>query len=871
MATYDITDSSFNIENVIDGDILNCPYTGSETSIQLLPGKYKFTITGATGNFGGNKSTTTATYTRVGGGGTSVGTLEIDEELTIYINVGGCGQTYTGTSTSSRAGGYNGGGSANAYGGVGGGATHIATKSGLLSTLKNDKNKIIIVAGGGGGSNYYSGNSTYYGNGGSGGGTTGAAGTKSGSANTTYAGQGGTQTAGGAAGTNGTRKGQAGSFGQGGSNTSGTSSYSSSAGGGGYYGGGAGSNEESGGGGGSGYVNTSLLTNASTTQGTATSTYTNGSCSIEVIEMIGLGELCDVNVSLSGGNFIDGHERGTYTLRQGRSDTYQFIPLDVNDPVKVFENDVDKSSLLTSQSISNTVSVEARSDADYGFTLDASDNYYKSQNKGQENSAALCRVQLSTIQQSTIRFTVVSYTEEDYDIGVIGKLDTELNNSYTSDTTGFWNSMGHNSQSAQTVDIPCPPGFHFIDVKYIKDPATNAGNDQFYFKVQILPIATAPSFIYTYTLSNIQEDTTLRILIGDVTKNLSVLSSGEHVYLNPNGEASVYKGDNYTLAITPEDETEWYIDKITDNNVDVTNALVPPHTLPEGTYEVQSYPNASYGFTLTNGYYQSTNTTGKSASLCKVVFTTSVPSRVVLTYQSTYYASNSTYWSGYISEVNAGLRTDSAVDTSGYAWRQYDTKTSVTTDTDFTFDIPAGENFVTIKYANNTSSSNSNRHMKFKIKSITALESLEVPYYSYSLTNVQVPHNIIVVTKEYPKYKVTVTHSEFGVIDKDGEHLIKQGQDFTIDCTPDTNYITDKIFVNSNSVTFNNNTYTLSNIQNDTNIYVLFTTGNVQFYQKNNGQWRQVQQVYKKVNGRWEEIEFALVGDPNAKYIKKEI
>lgn len=204
-------------------------------------------------------------------------------------------------------------------------------------------------------------------------------------------------------------------------------------------------------------------------------------------------------------------------------------------------------------------------------------------------------------------------------------------------------------------------------------------------------------------------------------------------------------------------------------------------------------------------------------------------------------------------------------------WNNINNKSTIPAATTVVAVLSAGIKIATIKYANDTSSSNSNRNMKFKIKSITALESLEVPYYSYSLTNVQVPHNIIVVTKEYPKYKVTVTHSEFGVIDKDGEHLIKQGQDFTIDCTPDTNYITDKIFVNSNSVTFNNNTYTLSNIQNDTNIYVLFTTGNVQFYQKNNGQWRQVQQVYKKVNGRWEEIEFALVGDPNAKYIKKEI
>jgi hypothetical protein len=107
--------------------------------------------------------------------------------------------------------------------------------------------------------------------------------------------------------------------------------------------------------------------------------------------------------------------------------------------------------------------------------------------------------------------------------------------------------MGHNSSSEQTVDIPCPPGYHFIDVKYIKDPATDSGNDQFYFKVQILPITSTSSFVYTYPLNNIQEDSTIRIMIGDVTKNLSVLSSGEHVYLNPNGEASVYKGDNYEL------------------------------------------------------------------------------------------------------------------------------------------------------------------------------------------------------------------------------------------------------------------------------------------------------------------------------------
>lgn len=869
MATYDITSNSFNIEDIIDGDILNCPYTGSQTQIELPAGTYRLTCVGASGNWGGNKSTTNATYTRVGGGGTSVGTLELEDDTVLYINVGGCGSTYTGTSTSTRNGGYNGGGNSNAYGGVGGGATHIATVGGLLSALSSNQSAVIIVAGGGGGSNYYSGNSTYYGNGGSGGGTSGAAGTKSGSANTQYCGQGGTQSNGGAAGTSSSRKGTAGSFGQGGSNTSGTSSYASSAGGGGWYGGGAGSNEESGGGGGSGYVNTTLLTDASTTQGSATSTYTNGSVTIQVIELSGGSNRYDVSVSLSGGNFIDGHERGTYQIKEGRSDTFNFIPLNASDPVKIFRNDVDVSSSVTTQTITNSITVNAKSDASYGFTLDASDNYYKSQNKGQANSSALCRVNVSCIQQSTLRFTVISYTEEDYDIGVIGKLDTELSNSYTEDTVGFWNSMGHNSQSEQTVDIPCPPGDHFVDVKYIKDPATDSGNDQFYFKLQILPLTSDSNFIYTYVLDNVIENTTLRIQFGDVTKNMSVLSSGEHVYLNPSGEASVYKGDNYQLQITPEDETEWIIDKVLDNNVDVTSSVVAPHYMPDGTYEVQEYPGASYGFTLTNGYYQSTNTASKTASLCKVVFTTSVRSKVTLTYQSTYYSSSSAYWCGYISEVNASLRTDSAVDTSGYAWRQYDTKTSVTTDTDFEFEVPAGTNFVTIKYANDTSSSSNSRNMKFKVKSIEPLEDLYIPYYTYDLSNVQVAHNIIVVTKQVPRYNVTVTASEFGAVDKMGVNVVKEGQSLTLVCTPNTNYITDKIFVNSNSVSFSNNTYTLSNVQNDANIYVLFTTGNVQFYYRNGNTWTPVIQAYKKVNGRWEEIEFTLVGDPNAKYIRK--
>jgi len=40
MATYDITSASFNVENIEVNDVLNCPYTGSETTITLPAGIY---------------------------------------------------------------------------------------------------------------------------------------------------------------------------------------------------------------------------------------------------------------------------------------------------------------------------------------------------------------------------------------------------------------------------------------------------------------------------------------------------------------------------------------------------------------------------------------------------------------------------------------------------------------------------------------------------------------------------------------------------------------------------------------------------------------------------------------------------------------
>lgn len=230
----------------------NFDYTGAvQNYTTVCRGKHTLTVWGAQGGNTGGK------------GGYSTGVVNLNENMKLYIYVGGQGST----------GGFNGGGStASTNGGDGGGASDIRIGTDSLYAR-------VIVAGGGGGKGQDSCAA-----GGVGGGTTGG-GSASQSSCGTQAG-GGTQTAGGAKGYySGTYGANTGAFGKGGN--AGSGSYAGGGGGGGWYGGGAGASAgwSNGGGGGSGYVYTSstasscpsgckltssyYLTNASTTAGSS--------------------------------------------------------------------------------------------------------------------------------------------------------------------------------------------------------------------------------------------------------------------------------------------------------------------------------------------------------------------------------------------------------------------------------------------------------------------------------------------------------------------------------------------------------------------------------------------------------------------------
>lgn len=190
-----------------------------------------------------------------GAGGKSTGNFTFISGQPYQLVIGGAG-------VNGGAGGFAGGGSGGGGSGRGGGGGGY---TGLFINSVSHSNAIIIAGGGGGGSNDPAGGGA---GGGDSGGNSGNAGDRGGF--------GGTSSTGGAGGSGGSP----GSALQGGPGSAG--------GGGGYYGGGGGTPfngccADGAGGGGSGYVNTSLVTNASTTSGAGSAPSSEGTFKIDVV------------------------------------------------------------------------------------------------------------------------------------------------------------------------------------------------------------------------------------------------------------------------------------------------------------------------------------------------------------------------------------------------------------------------------------------------------------------------------------------------------------------------------------------------------------------------------------------------------------
>ena len=117
-----------------------------------------------------------------------------------------------------------------------------------------------------------------------------------------------------------------------------------------------------------------------------------------------------------------------------------------------------------------------------------SNNYYQSQNKGINKSAAVCKVKFYVPVEATITFTYINYAEATYDFGVFGNIDVPLSTDYyAAGSNGATitdssyklacNTSSYNSSSAKTLTYTMSAGNHEIYVKFSKDDATASNND----------------------------------------------------------------------------------------------------------------------------------------------------------------------------------------------------------------------------------------------------------------------------------------------------------------------------------------------------------------------------------------------------------
>lgn len=184
---------------------------------------------------------------------------------------------------------------------------------------------------------------------------------------------------------------------------------------------------------------------------------------------------------------------------------------------------------------------------------------------------------------------------------------------------------------------------------------------------------------------------------------------------------------------------------VTDNGTDVTSQFVH-HSGTTGEYTIEN--RGSYGFALSNGYYVSQNKgVDKTAAVCRVSFNLPVAATVTFTYIN--YAEEA-YDFGVFGNLDTALSTTyysagssgaTITDSSYKLACNSSTYNKSTTQTLTYSNVAAGEHYIDVKYSKDDASAAHNDTLQFQVE-ITYNQS--VSYYSYSITNIQADHAIVV-------------------------------------------------------------------------------------------------------------------------------
>lgn len=402
---------------------------------------------------------------------------------------------------------------------------------------------------------------------------------------------------------------------------------------------------------------------------------------------------------------------------------------------------------------------------------------------------------------------------------------------------------------------------------------------------------TLPSsggYYYEYTVANIAADHV--ILVEEAGVFVPPDEDPEYTYypvtissINAQttpgtGTVRVQEGTNQTVTITPSDP------KLTlalDNGVDITSQL--QGGTPVTNYEVeQPY---TYGFTLnSNDYYESENKgVSSSAAVARVRFDLECECLVTFTYINYGEAGYDYGMFGNIdTELNStGNTASSSSSTPGDATSSYKYVCSASADStsstrELTYNVPAGEHFIDVKYAKDQAADSGNDSLQFKID----IEPLGAGSYSYTLSNIQERHSLIFVFGDVDYYFVT-SSGENCKLYPDGQMIKLAGQSYHLTIVPDN--ITADVSITDNNVdvtsslikeegvsktgaTIVNYIYKITNVNSTHSLSI--TVGNTRIFIKTGGSWRSYSKVWKKISGSWVQQEDIRIFDANTKYVR---
>lgn len=404
--------------------------------------------------------------------------------------------------------------------------------------------------------------------------------------------------------------------------------------------------------------------------------------------------------------------------------------------------------------------------------------------------------------------------------------------------------------------------------------------------------STGNIYYWTYTISNITTNHTILIdesgpfIPPDEDPQYNyypITISSINAQTTPGtGTERVQEGTNKVITIEPLDPQ---LTLALDNGTDITSQLV--HLPPVNNYTVTTkVSGASYGFNLNSstGYYVSTNNgVAKSASVARLNCDFESDCLVTITYIN--YAEAS-YDYGLFGKLDTTVATDGLTAASGGSAPSDSTNNyqlamcsnSSSTQT-ITYEVPAGEHYIDIKYGKDDGTNSNNDSLQWKVTSVE--QTSAGGSYTYTLNNINRKHSLVFIFGDVDYYFVTSSGNDAKLY-PDGQSVLLSGYDYKLLIVP--NDATSEVTLKDNGVDRTssleyeettdkhgnkvvNYKYTLSNVTTAHTLVVTCGEFSQHIYLKIDGAWREGTRVYKKMGGNWiEQTDFSDIFDPDVHY-----